>query len=266
IPFSLLIYLVLLLILRFVVGGDATRFGSAARQYVLEEKGKLGPMKLEEKLTLGVFLVVLLTWLLPGIASNLLPQISRYLQGLGYAVPALVGVVLLCTIRVKNQPLVGFRDWMANMEWSAIMLVAAIMVIGDSLGKPDTGIPQLLAGVIEPIANGAPFYGFLLVGIFWAGLQASFMSHLVSSMLVYTVMMPAAIDAGVGNLPALGYAIFAMPNYAFILPSATVVTAIIAGSGWVPVKFMARYGAIALIPMILLVVFIAYPLASLVLR
>ncbi len=85
-------------------------------------------------------------------------------------------------------------------------------------------------------------------------------------MLVYTVMMPAAINAGVGNLPALGYAIFAVTHNAFALPSATVVTAIIAGSGWVPVKFMARYGFILVIPMTLLVVFVAYPLASLVLR
>lgn len=266
IPFSLLIYLVVFLILRFMVGGDASRFGAAATEYVLEERRKLGPMKLEEKMALGVFLAVMLSWLLPGIVGNMLPQISGYLQGLGYAVPAIVGAVLLCTIRVKNQPLLNFREWMTSVEWSAIMLVAAIMVIGDSLAKPETGLPQLLTGVFQPIANDAPFYLFLFIGVFWAGLQTNFMSNLVTAMLVFTVMMPAAINAGEGNLPALGYALFAVTHYAFALPSATVVTAIVDGSGWVPVRFMARYGFIAVIPIILLVVFVAYPLASLVLR
>ncbi len=133
-----------------MVGGDTSRFGAAARESVLEERGKLGVMKLEEKMALGVFLAVLASWILPGIASNILPQISSYLQGLGYAVPAIVGVFLLCTIRVKNQPLLGFREWMTNMEWSAIMLIAAIVVIGESLGQAETGIPLYSPASLSP--------------------------------------------------------------------------------------------------------------------
>ena len=185
---------------------------------------------------------------------------------MGYDVPALIGCGLLCTIRVKNRPVVNFREWMASVEWGAIMLIAAIMVIGDALGRPETGIPQLLTSVFEPAARNAPFPVFLLVSTLWPGLQTNIMSNLVTAMLVYTTMVPAAIAAGVGNPVALGFSIFAATRSAFALPSATVVTAIVTGSGWVPVKLMLRYGLLTIIPIVIVIAFICYPFASFILR
>ena len=266
IPVGLLLYLMILGVLRFVVRADASKFAGAATDYISEERSKLGTITLDEKLSSGIFLAVLVAWMLPGIAGGILPGVAAYLKGLGYAVPALIGTGLLCLIRVKNRPLMSFREWMAGIEWSAIMLIAAIMVIGDVLGRPETGIPQLLIGVFEPIARGAPFLLFLFLGILWAGIQTNIMSNLVTATLVYTVMVPTAITVGVGSPAALGFSIFAATRSGFALPSATVVTAIVTGSGWVPVKFMARYGAIAIIPVVLIIVFICYPLASIVFR
>ena len=92
------------------------------------------------------------------------------------------------------------------------------------------------------------------------------MSNLVTATLVYTIMVPAAIAAGVGNPVALGFSIFAASRTAFALPSATVVTALVTGSGWVPIKLMLRYGAITIIPVILLITFVCYPYASVIFR
>jgi len=124
----------------------------------------------------------------------------------------------------------------------------------------------LLTSVFEPVARNAPFAVFLFVSTLWPGLQTNIMSNLVTAMMVYTTMVPAAIAAGVGNPVALGFSIFAATRSAFALPSATVVTAIVTGSGWVPVKFMLRYGLITIIPIVLLITFVCYPLASIVFR
>ena len=266
IPIGLLIYLLILGVLRYVVRPDVSRFTAAATEYVLEERRKLGPLKLEEKMALGIFLGVVICWMLPGIAGNILPGVSSYLSKIGYAVPALIGCGLLCTIRVRSKPLLGFKDWMAGMEWGAIVLIAAIVLIGGALGRPETGIPQLLTSVVEPIARGAPFYDFLFTSILWPGIQTNVMSNLVTATLVYTIMVPAAIAAGVGNPVAFGFSIFAASRTAFALPSATVVTALVTGSGWVPIKFMLRYGAITIIPVVLLITFVCYPFASLIFR
>ena len=38
-------------------------------------------------------------------------------------------------------------------------------------------------------------------------------------------------------------------------------TAIVVGSGWVPIRFMAKYGLLMVVPVVLLFVFVGYPLA-----
>jgi sodium-dependent dicarboxylate transporter 2/3/5 len=265
IPMGLLVYLMIMGIFRYVVRPDVTKFTGMTTEYIREVAGKMGAMKLEEKLTLGVFLVVVVCWMLPGIASNLLPGVSDYFSKLGYAVPALVGASLLCLIRVKNQQLLTFHQWMTGgMEWGSVVLVAAIMAIGSVIGKPETGIPQLLTSIFQPVVSSVPFYIFLLISIFWVVLQTNIMSNLVSMTLVYTIMVPVAVAAGVGNQIAFGAAIAAASNYAFSLPSATTTTAIVIGSGWVSVGFMGRYGVILILPIALAFTFICYPFASLI--
>ncbi len=266
VPTGLLLYLLILGYLRFVVRPNVSKFSGTAVEYVRQEKDKIGAMKLEEKLVVGIFLVVVVCWMLPGLAGNILPGVSAYFDKIGYAIPPLVGACLLCIIRVKNQPLMTFQQWMAGVPWGAIALIAAIMAIRDVVGSPETGIPQLLANLFQPIATSAPFFVYRLIGQIWVSTQTNIMSNLVSACLVYGAMVPAAIGAGVGNPVALGFTIFAGARAGFALPSATTNTALVTGSGWVPVGFMIRHGFAVTIGVILLCIFVVYPWASFVFR
>ncbi|MBA7677583.1 Sodium-dependent dicarboxylate transporter SdcS [subsurface metagenome] len=266
IPTGLLFYLLILGYLRFVVRPDVSKFSSAAVDYIRQERDKMGAMKLQEKLAVGVFLVVVVCWMLPGLAGNILPGVSAYLDKMGYAIPPLIGAGLLCVIRVKNQPLMTFQQWMVGVPWGTVALIAAILVMRDIIGSPETGIPQMLTSIFQPIATSAPFFVYRLIGQFWVSTQTNIMSNLVSASLVYRAMVPAAIAAGVGNPVALGFAIFAGARAGFALPSATTNTALVTGSGWVPVSFMARHGFTVTIGIILLCIFVVYPLASFVFR
>jgi len=266
IPVGLLIYMLVIGILRLGIRPDVSQFSASATEYVSKERDKLGKMTLEEKLAVGIFLGVVACWVLPGIVSDILPGVSTYLQEIGYAVPALIGVGLLCLIRTKDQPLLSFTEWMKNMEWGAIMLIIAIMAFGAVIGNPKTGISELLTNIFTPVARSAPFPVFLFVSILWAGFQTNIMSNMVTAILVYTIMVPAAIAAGVGNPAALGFSIFAVTRSAFAFPSATVVTALVTGSGWVPVGFMLRWGLVTIIPIVLIIAFICYPLATVIFK
>jgi sodium-dependent dicarboxylate transporter 2/3/5 len=105
-----------------------------------------------------------------------------------------------------------------------------------------------------------------MIILFWTIVQTNMMSNLVSATTVYRVMVPVAIATGVGNPLAMAFIIAAGANYAFALPSATTSTALVTGSGWVPVGFMFKYGILLIIPIVLLLTFIGYPLAALVFR
>ena len=264
VPTGLLFYLLILGYLRFVVRPDVSQFSDTAVEYIRRAKDRMGAMKLEEKLTIGIFLVVVACWMLPGLAGNMLPAVSVYLDKMGYAIPPLIGACLLCLIRVKNQPLMTFQQWMAGVPWGTIALIAAILVMRDVIGSPETGIPQLLTSIFQPIATSAPFFVYRLIGQFWVSTQTNIMSNLISACLVYRAMVPAVITAGVGNPVALGFAIFAGARAGFALPSATTNTALVTGGGWVPVGFMIRHGFAVTIGIILLCIGVVYPLASLI--
>jgi len=265
IPAGLLVYLVILSALRYIVRPDVEKMSSMTTEYIREITGKMGAMKLEEKIALGVFLLVVACWMLPGLAGKLLPEVSAYLSEIGYAIPALLGASLLCLIRVKNQPLLSFQQWMLEgVEWGSVALAAAVFAMGMAVGNPETGIAELLSGVFQPVASGVPFFIFLLITLFWVVSQTNVMSNLVSMTLVYTIMVPVAAAAGIGNTVALGATISAASNYAFSLPSATTTTAIVVGSGWVSMGFLARYGVMLIIPIVLLFTFVCYPLATLI--
>jgi len=193
IPMGLLVYLMVLGTFRYVVRPDVSRITGITTEYIREVTGKMGAMKLVEKLAVGIFLGVVICWMLPGITGNMLPGVSAYLGKLGYAIPPLIGACLLCIIRVRNQPLITFQQWMTGVPWSTISLCAAIMVIGGAIGNPETGIPQLLTNIFQPIARAVPFYILLFISVFGVVMQTNLMSNLVSMTLVYKIMVPVAV-------------------------------------------------------------------------
>lgn len=267
IPMGILVYLMILGLFRFFIRPDVARFKEMSDNYVKKEITHLGKMTTEEKYAVGIFLMVAICWMLPGLGDNLAPQLSAYLHRIGYAAPAVLGACLLCFIRVDQKPVLTFHQWMSGgVEWGSMALVAAVVVIGNVVGNPATGIPQFLTAIFEPVVLNVSVPIFLLIGMFWVVIQTNILSNLVSMTLVYNILVPIAANTGILNPVALGVTIAAASNYAFSLPSATTTTAIVIGSGWVPVAFMARYGIAMILPIILLFAFVCYPYACFILQ
>ncbi len=264
-PLGLLVFGLILLVFRFVLRPDVTKFGEMTAKYIEEESTKIGPMKPEEKWAIGIFLSVVFLWIFPSIFSRILPEMSLYIKNMGYAVPAIVGATAMCMLRIKKRPILAFRDWMIKgVEWNTISLCAAIMALSAAIGKDNTGIQLFLTNVFQPIIDGAPFTVVLMITLLWTVLQTNIMSNTVSGSLVYRIMAPALGSAGLINPAAFAFVVGAVANYAFILPSATTSTALVVGSGWVRVGFMAKYGLLMVIPVVLLFTFVGYPFAVMI--
>ena len=266
-PTGLISYALMFGFLRVVVGGDTSRFTPAIYLTLKREHESLGPITRREKAALGVFGAVVVTWILPGTIDHILPTLAGYLLHVGYAVPALAGAVLMCFISVEGEPLLSFEEWMnKGVKWGTIFLVSAIMLLGDVVGNPDTGITQFLIGLFQPLVEGTSSISVVFLAVSWVTLQTNVLSNLVSQTLVYNITVPVVEATGLGNPVALAVTIAAAAKYAFVLPSATIAAALVAGSGWVPMRFMIRYGLLLIVPIILAFTVIYYPLASLVFR
>lgn len=267
VPIGLVTYVVILAVFRFVIRPDAGRFDPMASQYIRDEVAGLGRVKREELVSVGVFAAVVICWMLPDLAAGAWPALASYLRGLGYATPALFGAAILCFLTVRGKPLLTFSDWMGrSVEWGSVALVAAIMALGDVVADPATGIPEFLTATFAPLATNLSTAGFLVLVSLWVVLQTNVMSNFVSMALVYNTMAPLAAATDLADPVALGVVLAVASRYAFCLPAATVVTALVIGSGWVPVRFMLRYGALLILPIVLLSAFVFYPFIHVVLR
>lgn len=267
VPMGLVFYLVIVGFIRLVIRPDVSRMVLLTREYLEEQVRQLGPVSLQEKISAGIFGIVIAIWMLPDLASPWLPQVATYFRQLGYAAPALAGSAALCFIHVQGKPLLTFRQWMVEgTEWGSVALVAGVLALGAVISDPSTGILRFLADSFGPLARGMPIHAFVLLTVLWTTLQTNVLSNLVSMTMVYSIMVPIATEAGLGNPAALGVTVAASASYAFALPSATTATALVIGSGWVPLRHMLRYGFLLVIPVALLFTFLYYPFASLILR
>lgn len=265
IPIALLTLLLLLGFFRYVVHPDLSKFSSVATEYARGELNKMGRVKLEEELVLGVFIGVVVLWLLPGMLPDILPGVSTYVGNMGYAIPPLLGACLLCVLSVRRRPLLTFRAWMYDgVEWSTTALVATIGAFIEIMGLRETGIAEFLTNIFRPVAQAVPWYLLLFIILLWGVLQNNATATVATMTLVYSVMVPVAVASGGCYPVALGLAIAAASNFIFILPISSAAHAMAVGSGWVSMSFMARYGIIILIPTVLFLSFICYPLACLI--
>jgi sodium-dependent dicarboxylate transporter 2/3/5 len=155
---------------------------------------------------------------------------------------------------------------MQGVEWPTVAFVAAITAMRAVIGNPDTGIPQMAGNIFGPLVTAAPFPIYRLIGQVWVGTQTQLMSNMVSATLVYTVMIPALMAAGVGNPAAMAFTVFTGARTGFALPSATSTTAMVTGSGWVPIPYMFKWGGILIVPVAVLFTFVFYPWVDYVFR
>jgi di/tricarboxylate transporter len=147
-----------------------------------------------------------------------------------------------------------------GVEWDTTALVATVQVLTAAIQNPNTGINEFLVGLCKPVGYSLNLWTFLIFAVFLVVLLTNAISKTVPMTLVYTVMVPIAVACGKGNPVALGATIAVAANYGFSLPSACAATALAVGSGWVPV------GLLLIVPVTLLITFICYPLALLIIR
>ena len=87
----------------------------------------------------------------------------------------------------------------------------------------------------------------------------------VCATVFFTISAPIALAMGNVNMVALASVIGAAASYAFATPPSTMPMAVVAGTGWVDVKQMFKYGGLAAIASILILSFIGYPIAAAIL-
>ncbi len=168
-------------------------------------------------------------------------------------------------IKVDGSPIFEWKDAVGSVNWNILLFMASIMGLGAFMGNADLGITTWLSSIFSPIfANVSPTI-FILVIATLCIIATNFSSNTVCATVFYTISAPIALAMGNINMVALASVIGAAASYAFATPPSTMPMAVVAGTGWVDVKDMFKYGGLMALLSIVILAFVGYPIAAAVL-
>ena len=216
-----------------------------------------------------IFLSVVALWVLPGLLMLIIPQgpfyaLLDWFDGLGTAMPPLIGVVLLCVIHIQGRSILNIAEAMANgVSWSSLLMCAGTLAIGSALTNSDIGFTTWLSTTLSPLIAPLPPLLVVLLFALWSALQTNLSSNMVTSTLVSSAALTMSASLTGINIAVLIILIGMLSAYAFATPPAMPCVAIASSSGWTNTKQMMIYGFTIMLLSIIVSTFIGYPIGCL---
>lgn len=210
----------------------------------------MGKVSLIEKESIIVFGLVVVLWLIMGIAPNLIPGLKEATT----TAPPMFGIVILCALGALN-----FKEAITKgVPWQSIILCAATLVIGKYLTSADFGITDYFASLVAPLTTNASAFSLILIVVAFAIIMTNLMSNIVTTTVAYNILTPIIITTGLIN-PQLSTILIGMAaSLAFATPPAIAHIALAAGSGYADSKDMLKYGGLTSVAAIVIVTLLGF--------
>lgn len=209
--------------------------GSETPAEVIDEQiQELGAMRTEEKWVLGIFIIMVLLWILRSPIDAQLPGLH-----ITDTLIALMGALALFALPYR------VREWKAVLEWQDTRKLSwgILILFGGGLAlaraMSEVGLIDAIAGYIE--ARSLPPLGTAIVLI----VLMLAMTEVMSNVALVNVLAPVVAGIAQGlDLPLLRLLIpvTLAASCAFMLPMATPPNAIVFASGHIRIPQMMRAG------------------------
>lgn len=218
-------------------------------------KRSLPKMNAQEILSIVIFCIVIVLWVLPSILQSALPDFYKFMNStLGIAIPPLVGTVILAIVEFKNKKVLDVVGaFKSNVPWSSLLVCAAALAMGAAFAP--TGLSEILENAFKQGFANVPAYALLVILIIWTLIETNLSSNLVTATVVATIAKNLKdVLAVTLNYNAVIGVIGCLSGLAFATPPGHPNVALTVDSGYADTKqtfgygmMMAGYTAIAAI-------------------
>lgn len=263
IPVGLLSFVAMILIFKLILKPDMSKLKNVDISSIKEQ---IPPFSKEETINIIVLGVVLLLWVVPSLFKSVAPQFYQFFNQFGTAMPAILGTLALCIIRVDKKPLIDLADAFKNgVPWSSLIMCASTLMLGTAMTSDSVGLKLFLQNNLSGSLSGMPAVVLLIIFGLWAMLQTNVSSNMVTATLVSAVASSVIASTGVAlNLNAVVCLIGCLSAFAFATPPSMPHIAIVAGSDYCDTKSVLIYGSILMIISLIIALCVGYPIATLV--
>jgi solute carrier family 13 (sodium-dependent dicarboxylate transporter), member 2/3/5 len=246
-PIVLVMFAALIVVILLLNRPEVRRV-EGAREYIAEEKRKLGRLSRGERNTLIAFGVAITLWMVPGIVglvagdeSDLYGALSD--RWLDEGVVAIVAAALLFVLPVDWAARRFTLNWnqAAHIDWGTILLFGSGIALGSLMRS--TGLAKTVGEGLANTLNVSNLVSITIICVLIAVLISETTSNTASAAIVVPIAISISGAVGVDPvIPALA-AVFGA-NYGFMLPVSTPPNAIVYSSGMIPITRMVRSGAV----------------------
>ncbi len=207
---------------------------------VSDEIGKLGSIRREERIVLGVFLVTAGLWiggkLLTGLLKPLVTSFtltSAHVEG-GIA---MLAALTLLVWRSRGHAVLNFQA-LKKVPWETLLLLGGGFAMASAIQA--SGLSNQVGAQLLGLRTFPPFAQILLASLVTVALSA--VASNTATIAVMLVVLQQAVAAQ--HLPTVLFAATIAASCDFALPAGTPPNAIVFGSGYVTIPRMAKTGVV----------------------
>ncbi|MCD8053206.1 MAG: anion permease [Lachnospiraceae bacterium] len=266
IPTGIILIVLLILVFKFLYRPDDIK--DINPEKAMKLRGTVPPADRKEKIILATIGMVVVLWVGPSLVKGILPDLYTTINGLTTAMPPLLGCIILFICKDKGERIMNFKEVTSKgVLWGSILMTGAATYLGSCLTNSDIGISDWLSTSLSPLAASLPVTGMILFFMTWAILETNFSSNIVTTTVVSAVALSVltALPSGTVSVGAVVCMVGFCAAISNMTPAGqSTVNMVAIGSGWTTTKDMFIWGGIFALMGILVLTFLGYPLASVI--
>lgn len=247
-PLAILLLIALYLVMVKLMYPNHIKSDHATRSMIHDEIAQLGPMSVNEKRAMWIFLGTAFLWITKGFINK-----AQTVIQLDDNIIAIIGAVSLFICPAKSDTSDTILEWSdtKNMAWGILLLFGGGIGLATALEK--AGLIQQLGEWLSQFSHN----GFvLMVAITIISLFISELMSNIAQVIVFAPVVSSLADAIGINPLLLGIPMTLAASCASMFPMGTPPNAIVFASGYIRLKQMARTGfVINIVAVILIVLF-----------
>lgn len=232
---SAVFFVLFMLALRFLFRLDLSPFRDFDTELL---KKDIGPVTKEEIVSVSVFALVVVWWVLPGLIQNALPGVYTVMNSLGTCFPLLLAISFFCIVPINGKLMMNYvTSLKRDASWQAAYPMATAMLLSAALTRPEAGITEFASGALTPVLGSMPPFLFVLVvcGV------ATFLTNFSNITIIVTLFGTVAVtlmQSGVINGVVAGAfcIVFSISSCFAVATVSSTYGAIVGSSGWVSRK------------------------------
>ncbi len=229
-PGAIAAFVAMFLIFKYVVKPDVSNMEGSNYEAIIGEKP--APLGKAGLYTVIIYVAVLFFWVAPGFFEMFAPEaaITVWMNSMTSTDFAMIGLVLMCLIKVDGKPLLNLKDGLAKLPWGMVFVMATTRAIATCLGKPGTGFNDWIGSILGNFTSMNAWVMMAVICLILA-VSTQFASNAPITALGIASIVPQAVAMGLNPVVA-AVMLTNAAGLAMTLPSGFAFLGYLAGDEW----------------------------------